>query len=308
MAFALKPGKSISRELKRIARKQLGRTSQELIHDDSDEAVHEGRKSVKKVEAVLNLVDQVGFVPSRKDRQRLRSTRRALSALRDADVMLETFDKLRSRVTGRISEHTWAMIRAHLVRDQSKIADQARNEERIVRVANKLRKTRRSAKHWSFPRVERSDLPAILRHSYRASRKAMKKAEIRWRAADFHAWRKSVKSLWYQLRLIEPLASGLSAEINDFKKLETALGEEHNLTVLRSKLASDTRLRHVAAEIDKLSLKAAADQERRRRAVLGLGKRLHAASPKRFAKDLRRRMKPKGSGSGQSSPRPRAIA
>src|SRR5438094_167109 len=92
MAFALKSGKSIGRQLKRIARKELGRASKCLLREHSEESVHEARKSVKKVEAVLRLFDQVGFAPERKDVKRLRAARRVLSPLRDADAIRETFE------------------------------------------------------------------------------------------------------------------------------------------------------------------------------------------------------------------------
>ena len=87
MSFALKPGESIRRELRRIARKELGSASERLLegHRDDDD-VHEGRKSVKKVEALVRLLDQIGFAPAKKDVKRLRAARRTLSRLRDADA------------------------------------------------------------------------------------------------------------------------------------------------------------------------------------------------------------------------------
>ena len=67
MAFELRPGKSIRQELKRIARKELDSASERLLNDDRNgDAVHEGRKSVKKVEALTDLLDQIGFAVSRK--------------------------------------------------------------------------------------------------------------------------------------------------------------------------------------------------------------------------------------------------
>ena len=305
MATHLKPGKPIRRELKRIARTRLRRVSKRLRHDHSDEAVHEGRKSIKKVEAILGLLDQIGFTAPRKDARRLRSARRALSTLRDADVMIETFDHLRSRFPGGIPEHTSAMIRAHLLRAKSMVADRARRERSIVRAAKQLRQTRRSAKRWSLPVIEPSELPAIIKKSFRASRKAMKRARTRRGASNFHRWRKRVKALWYQLRLTEGLVSGMTAEIAEFKQLETDLGEEHNLVVLCGRLAADPGLLNIKSEINEIRAMVAALQDEFRRSALVLGTRLHAVSPKRFAKEIRRRLTPDGSRSGS---RPRAAA
>jgi CHAD domain-containing protein len=78
--------------------------------------VHESRKSVKKVEALARLLDHVGFAPPRKEVKRLRAARRSLSRVRDADVAIETFDRLRSRFSHRIPEHTSAMIETLTIR------------------------------------------------------------------------------------------------------------------------------------------------------------------------------------------------
>jgi hypothetical protein len=199
-----------------------------------------------------------------------------LSNLRDADVVIETFDHLRSRLAHRIPEHTSAIIR--------------------------------SAKQWSAPSIDVSELPQVLRRSFRASRKAMRRAQTRGRAPDFHDWRKRVKNLWYQLRLAERLVSGLSTQLAEFRELETALGEEHNLVVLRTKLTRDRGLRHIRSETNRLRAMSTALQEELRRSALVLGTRLHKSSPKEFANDLRRRLRPNGTPRRKPSPQTRGPA
>lgn len=310
MSFALKPGKSIGRQLKRIARTELGSASERLLQNPrTDDDVHEGRKSIKKVEALTTLLDQIGFAPPRKDVERLRAARRALSRLRDADAIIETFDHVRSRFADRIPEHTAAMIRTHLTRRKSQVIRRARaGAGSLVRTGKTLRMIRRSVKRWAAPSIHLSDLPRLLRRSFRASRKTMKRARKRGRAPDFHAWRKRVKILGYQLRLTERLVSGLSTQIEEFKELQTALGEEHNLVVLRTTLTRDRGLRHIGSEIKRLRTMSTALQEELRRGALVLGARLHRSSPKEFAKDLRRRLRPKGTPRRKPSPRTRGRA
>jgi CHAD domain-containing protein len=310
MAFALKPRKSISRQLKRIARKELGNAADRLLQDPRDaDDVHEGRKSVKKVEALAKLLDQIGFAPPRKDVKRLRAARRTLSRVRDADAIIETFDHLQSRFAHQIPEHTAAMIRTHLTRRKSTMTRRAQaGAGSLARAGKTLRKIRRSAKHWSAPSIDLSELPQVLRRSFRASRKAMKRAQTRGRAPDFHDWRKRVKNLWYQLRLAERLVAGLSTQLEQFRELETALGKEHNLVVLRTKLTRDRGLRKIRSEINRLRALSTALQEELRRAALVLGTRLHKISPKEFARDLGRRLRPKGTRRRKPSPRTRGQA
>lgn len=310
-SFSLKPGKPIKHELRRIARKELDGASKRLrrgYSNDSD--VHESRKSVKKVEALTRLMDQMGFAPPRKKMKRLRAARRALSRLRDADAMIETFDRLRSRFADRIPEHTARVIRTHLVKEKTTIARRAEaSAGSLARAGKALRKLKRSVNEWTSFSIDLSDLPPVLAHSFRASRKAMRQAQLHGRATDYHDWRKSVKDLEYQLRLVERLVAGMGTPIEEFRGLETALGEEHNLVVLRTRLTHDKELRSMKSQIVDLIAMSTALQEELRRAAVVLGVRLFTSSPKQFEKDLRRRLRPGGTPRRKPSPRSRqAVA
>ena len=294
MAFALRPGKSIRRELRRIARKELGRAADRLPQD-RDEDVHEGRKGVKKVEAIARLLDQIDTAPPRRDLKRLRAARRSLSKLRDGTVAIETFDRLRSRFARHVPEHTVALIKGHLSRRKSAITRRAQaNAGSLARAVRLLKKIRRAAKKWPAASIDVSALPQLLSQSFRASRKAMQRAQRRGRPSDFHTWRKQVKNLWYQLRLSERLVSGLGKQIVEFEELETALGEEHNLVVLRNHLTRTRSLRRMHPAIERLDAMSIALRDELRRAALVLGARLYERSPKEFAKDLRKRLRPNG--------------
>jgi CHAD domain-containing protein len=53
---------------------------------------------------------------------------------------------------------------------------------------------------------------------------------------DLHDWRKRVKTLWYQLRLVRPFAPTLGRRIRDFERLQELLGDDHDLYVLQAML------------------------------------------------------------------------
>jgi CHAD domain-containing protein len=302
VAFALKPGKSIKRQLIRMARKELGRGSRCLLTGHGGMAVHEARKGAKKAEAILLLLDRLGFAVPRKDERRLRTARRALSILRDADALIETFDDLRSRYPNRIPQHTAALVRAHLQRARDTSDTRAATVGRLPQVALALRSIRRSARGWAVPPVDPQDLPSVIARAYRASRKAMNRARERRRMDDFHLWRKRVKTLWNQLRLAGPLMPGTAATIKRLKDLEAALGEEHNLAVLRVRLSGDWALGRLSSNAAAKNL-AAARQRQLRRDALAMGHRLLADSPKQFNKILRRRLRAKQSTSDAATPR-----
>ena len=79
------------------------------------DAIHEARKRVKKVRAILELIDDDGGSGLAHSEKRLRIVNRTLSTLRDADAMLSILTKLRSRNPRLFSEHTFALVRRRLL-------------------------------------------------------------------------------------------------------------------------------------------------------------------------------------------------
>src|SRR5258705_11315646 len=97
MAFILRPRKAIGEEFRRVARQELGRAAASLRGARASSKVHDARKRVKKVRAVVKLMGEAHKGPWTKADKRLRTAGRVLSDLRDSDAIVETFDGLRQR-------------------------------------------------------------------------------------------------------------------------------------------------------------------------------------------------------------------
>src|SRR6266487_4343456 len=83
MSFELHQRKHIDGELRSIARRQLRRASDTLRSANAntfDTAVHESRKSVKKVRAIVRVLEESGAAIPRKDRKRLKRVARERTA------------------------------------------------------------------------------------------------------------------------------------------------------------------------------------------------------------------------------------
>jgi CHAD domain-containing protein len=97
MTFQLKSDQSLRKNLWRIARKQIDSALEALTGPKSgtrDEAVHEARKSLKKVRAVLRLARPViGEADYRGENACYRDSARPLTEVRDARILIETLDK-----------------------------------------------------------------------------------------------------------------------------------------------------------------------------------------------------------------------
>jgi CHAD domain-containing protein len=266
MAFRLRPGESVARGLRRVARKQLLSARNELrkASPPRDEAIHEARKSIKKVRAVMDLVaadDGRGLAGCWKS---MRKVNRTLSDLRDADAMLAILTKLRNKEPRAFDEHGFARVRRLLTSHKQTLMKAAQHDAVWKDVDRELDKLRKKAKRWRPTHSHFGALAAGIRISYRRGRKALARARKRQAAADFHEWRKCMKDLWYQLRLVEGCSSGIGKDVRVLHQAETFLGDDHNLVVLCAELSEDASLCDVAL------VRPAADRyqaELRRRAI-----------------------------------------
>jgi CHAD domain-containing protein len=255
MSFLLRPDESVTRGFRRLARKELEKTRDELrrARPPHDTAIHEARKSVKEVRALLQLIEDDGGDGLGGSGARLRSVNRTLSELRDADVMIETLARLRTRHPQLLSEHTFARVLRGLA-DRKRAAIEKVGSGAWRAVDRKLRSVRRRARHWTPAHRGCSALTRGIRAVHRRGRKAMRRAETRQRALDFHAWRKEMKALWYALRVIEQSDPSVRQDVRALQRAETWLGDEHNLVLLCEQLSSDVSVCRSPLDIDRLRL------------------------------------------------------
>jgi CHAD domain-containing protein len=292
--FAIRQRRHLEDELRRIARTELRSARETLVKDGtgpSATTVHEARKSVKKVRAVVDVLEETGTRVRRRDRRRLRAAAHALSALRDREALIGAFDRLRRHFPRRLSEHTYGVIRRVLVQGKARADDEARHANLTVRVARRLDRMRRSITQWSLCSIDAKDLASAASRAYRQSRAGLKRAVSTRQSDETHRWRKRVKQLWYRLRLAQPLAPGYSALVGDLKRLEIWLGQDHDLFVLRTTLEGAPQLRSMSGDVARLTATTVEGQRQLRRKAFALGRRLHARKPKAFARALRRRSK-----------------
>ena len=98
MAYRLRRSETVADGVRRVIREEIESAAAGLRElSDPVKAVHEARKSVKKVRALLRLVSPKLREPYGPANLMLRDASRRISALRDADVMIETLDALIQR-------------------------------------------------------------------------------------------------------------------------------------------------------------------------------------------------------------------
>jgi CHAD domain-containing protein len=285
LAYSFKPGAAVPREVRRIAGEELDAAVASLKGGrlGRDESIHDARKRIKKVRALLRLVREELGGSFDSNNIRLRDAGRALSQFRDAAVTLETFDALREKCAGEIGKQALPFVRQGLIVHKSRLERPAELERILREAPSELLAVRREMDRLPISSDGFSAISPGLRTAFRNGRKAMETARADPRAEHFHAWRKRVKDHWYHVRLLQDLRKDeLNNEKDRLKKLEDALGNDHNLEVLRGVVASEAGLYGSAGDIDLLFRVIESHQKELREESLALGEHVY----KERTKDL----------------------
>src|SRR5919198_6024653 len=142
-SFRFLAGETVPDGLRRIARGRIDHALEELrgeTDSSPEEAVHEARKDMKKLRAVVRLArDELGDEVYRRENECFRDAGRELSGVRDADVMLETLGGL---------EGDFQELRGLLERHRSGTQREAATGE----VVATLEEARGRVEHWPLER------------------------------------------------------------------------------------------------------------------------------------------------------------
>jgi CHAD domain-containing protein len=290
MAYRLRPEESTTRGLRRLAKKELQRARDELgrATPPRDEAIHEARKRVKKVRAILELIEVDGGRAGAGCSKQLRTVNRTLSELRDADAMVSVLTTLRSKNPHVLDEHTFARIRRRLFSHKQAAIEAAEREDAWKNVDRELRSLRRAAKRWRPIHRRFGAFARGIRLNHKRGRKAMVRARKSKDAADFHEWRKQMKALWYELRLIERAGRPIRQNVAVLHRAETWLGEDHNLEVLCTELSKDVAVCGGAVDFDRLRLAADRYQCQLRDKAIEAARRIYGRKSDAYVRGIKR--------------------
>jgi CHAD domain-containing protein len=286
MPFELVRRKHLEDDLAKIARRELRNTVRSLTRPEIKfgDVIHESRKSVKKVRAIAASLQEAGTEIPGTDLERLKSAAKALGGLRDSAAIVETLELVHRRYPRQFAERTFRAVRRFLIGVRNQEEARAKRDGVVAKASQRLVKARRSAKDWRSPTIEVSKLVEVITTSYRRSQKAMERSRTTGQSATLHRWRKELKTLWYQLRLLKPLTVGVAPAIADMKRLETALGDDHNLVVMVATLRRCRELRSMTEGIRRIEHLATRMRRPIRRRAFTLGRRVHSREPEAFAR------------------------
>ncbi|HEX4275528.1 MAG TPA: CHAD domain-containing protein [Bryobacteraceae bacterium] len=285
MAYRLERDESVIAGLKRVVCDEIGSAEAQLSGDKPmrrDKAIHESRKNIKKVRALLRLVSgELGDTWTREN-ARLRDIARRLSDFRDAFVMIATFDDLKETHKSDVKRGLTS-VRAGLMKQKR---ESSRDEDVALvlnEAASALRKAAKRVKSWPLHTEEYAGIGPGLRETYRAGRKALARARKSSCPLKYHELRKRVKDHWYHIRLLENLWSDvMSGYEKSLKELETWLGDDHNLAVLRDRIVAEPAFFGNKRSIDLVLELIEGQQKELRGKSLSLAERIYEEKPREF--------------------------
>lgn len=284
MAYQLKADEAITDGIKRVTLGEIDKAETMLRQDgeERDEGIHEARKSFKKIRAVLRLVRPSLGPDYAAENAWFRDVARDLSDLRDAQALLESFDKLQNAFPDQTNREAFADIRSVLERRRESIGkdgnDLARNVERVR--AN-LENVRQRVDSWDFRRTGFAAIGPGLRNTYRRGRQVRVKAYDAPTDEAFHEWRKRVKYHWYHVRLLQDLwPDMLKPSRASLKELSDILGDDHDLVVMKQTIAQIHSDGRDSAACGAYVALVNQRQQHLRAAARSLGDRIYAEKPK----------------------------
>jgi CHAD domain-containing protein len=288
MGFRLKMREPLPDGLKRVFREQIDSALRLCQHPAKQRGVtvHEVRKHLKKLRAAMRLaVSEIGKNQHAREDRCVREVGRLVSDLRDAQVRLQTLIQLRDETAKNSGENHFARLEEllSLERESFSAAFDGWQKQAIPMlegVEGRLSK-------WPLDCITWTQICGAVEKIYKRGQRGLAKTIKKPVPENFHSWRKRVKDLWYQLRILQPLNRVVLDEMaHDADVLGELLGGEHDFHFLLARLdkeSGDDALRGELAQLHKLIRKRG---KRLRGDALELGRRFYAEPSKAFAKRI----------------------
>jgi CHAD domain-containing protein len=282
MSYELRQDETLGDGIRRIICKEIedAISAGKAEQNGKGSPVHETRKHLKKARAALRLVSgEIGRGVWKREDRCLAKVGQLISEVRDAEVRLETVRQLREFALGRKRsfQETEELLAFELDSFLAAFSEWPQEaEERLSQTLDRIRE-------WPLDDLSCKRLRENVQKTYKRGCRALKTAIKKTRTKRLHTFRKRAKELWYQLRILCPLAPAVFRELNDeLRTVGDYLGQVHDLDFVAQRLSSIGPARKQGDRI----LKGLIDSRETELedTALALGERFYAERPREFAR------------------------
>jgi excisionase family DNA binding protein len=292
MNFELGLDESADEGIKRIILERVDEIYDLMVnpHPTREKAVHEARKSFKRIRAALRLVrDETGAQWYRRENAFYRDASRLLAPVRDSTVLVLALDSVAEAYADIVPPRAFAAIRRKLEERHEAIVRELLDEQDVMAtVAGLMQEGRQRIVDMPISEADFSLFDDGLGRVYRRGRLAMAEALADPGDPDkFHEWRKQVKYLWHHLEILQPTWPLMLLDTaSELHIASDFLGDAHDLVELKETLLTEKEL--FENEPNLVTLLALLD--RRRASLEGaswtLGQRLYHEDPQAFVERI----------------------
>jgi CHAD domain-containing protein len=284
MSFCIQNGESADQALHRLLNERTLRARKKLTEPLGDSAIHEVRRELKRVRAVLDLAQaHVRSKDHRRWQHRLHQCSLELAGARDARARVQSLSLISAVDRAGIANGFWKGLDRRLHKEASTLTRSLNRQHRPRRVRRWLKELAEEfqSRRWAVPGWQ--ELGERIRETYRRGRRCWRQVQARPSARNQHRWRRCTKKLTYQLALLQPKDSdSLAGWVLGLERLGDQLGEDHDLFLLRELVRSERWKRPFRTDRDKL-LRVIKKRRRKISAdALNLGKPLFALRSSQF--------------------------
>lgn len=245
--LGLGPGEQLGAGLQRMALEQSDVVLEQLAAtEDGDvrHAVHESRKAIKRLRAIIRLLEgELGTRACEREQDALRGAAALMAGARDAEVLLETLEQLVRREPRRLAGRAGVVsVRLALAAERDRAERELLAPSQRLRASDEIRLFRARAAAWELTAGDGiAVLEPGLRRIYGQGRRRLRRAAGKGggRMRRMHQLRKRVKDLRYAAEVMQRSgarettgARRIARIARRADRLGEVLGEEHDLAVL----------------------------------------------------------------------------
>ncbi len=286
----LDPAKPLSRSVPELARHHLDAAIEQLDEQRNgiETAVHQARKHLKRVRALIRLVEHTHPRHFKPIRRALSEAARGLSEVRDATALIECADSLRPYLEARNAGDMAQPLKEAVERRRDLLALEAPSLARLTDpVIEACRKAASDVDGAAFG--HREDAPVVLAEgrsrNHQKARATLEVCHHGGHPEAFHDLRKCAQATVFQAGfLAEAWPFAMAAEAAEAKSLTDILGHEHDLEVLNILLHAEPHLFGAIADRDRLAELIMERRAALRHDAMAVAGRLYPEGAKREAK------------------------
>lgn len=286
----LDPAKSLARSVPDVARHHLDAAIEQLEEQRNgiETAVHQARKHLKRVRALIRMVEHVDPKHLKPVRRSLSEAARGLSELRDATALIECAESLGPYLDGRNAGDMAGPLRDAVSRRRDLLALESPSLAHVTApVIDACREAGEELGKADYgAHGDAADILAEGRsRNHRKARSTLEVCHHGGHPEAFHDLRKCAQATVFQAAFLsEAWPFAMSAEAAEAKSLTDILGHEHDLEVLNILLHAEPHLFGAIAGRDRLAELIMERRAALRHDAMTIAARLYPDGAKREAK------------------------